>query len=117
MLQDEDGLMRHFRVSRTYQDERVFTMPLVLAALKRGHEPEETVAQIAESAAIPDEHMLDGSYLFSFRMPERGFTRIPCCRVLRGQFGKPSRGQLDVGVRNLAASPVLGRGPCGLAQR
>ena len=87
MLQDDDGVIRRSRISRTYQDEQLFTMPVVLAALKRGVEPSQVAGQVARGAGLRAGD-LDPSFLISFRTPDRGFTRIPYYRVLRGQFSR-----------------------------
>jgi len=64
VLQDEDGVIRRFPASRTYQDERLYTMPVVLAALRQKVEPSAVAARVAD----------------------RGLTRIPYHRVLRNRL-------------------------------
>ncbi len=82
LQQDDDGVVRYFPLSQTYQDETLYTMPVALAARVLEQEPEQIVRRIAAGAGIP----ADGSFLIRFRAPERGFASIPYYRVLRGQF-------------------------------
>ncbi len=84
--QDEDGIVRRCPISRSYQDERLFSMPVLLAALLEGTEPEQIAQRIARAAGASGDEGSDDDFLISFRSPDRGFTTIPFYRVLRGQF-------------------------------
>ena len=87
MPKDLDGPVRRCWLTRTYQDEQWFTMPLLLAAEFQGVEPLVQAREIAVAARASSPFLHGDSFAIAYRdRPGLGFTCIPYWQVLRSQI-------------------------------
>jgi adenylate cyclase len=84
---DVDGSIRSCTLSRVYQDERLYTMPIAIAAEYTRQSPSDVCKRI--NTDIGRKATEDGDFLISYRgQPGLGFNRIPYYQVLRGGMTK-----------------------------
>ncbi len=122
MPKDLDGWVRRCWLTRSYQDERLSTMPLLLAAEFKGIDHTTQATEVARAARVDSAYLHGDSFAIAYRgRPGIGFTRMPYWQALRGQFDAAQVagkivliGATDPALQDLYDTPLsLGLEPSG----
>ncbi len=80
---DVDGTIRRCFLDRTYQEDRYFSMPLMLSAIYLGRDPAKVVSDAASGLGS---RRSDGFLISCRGRPGVGFRQIPYYQVLRKEL-------------------------------